>query len=686
MSEFLAYTVIGLVTASVYAIAASGMVVTYATSGIFNFAHGAIAMFSAYVFWEVNQTWGVPWPVALALVVFVLAPLFGVVVERLLLRKLDGAPTVAKVVVTVGLLFGLLTLVPILFPPNKNRVIPDFFGTAQFDIGAAKVTQHQLVVIGLALVVAGLLRVVLFNTRAGVAMRAVVDSRDLSRLNGARPGRSSALSWAIGCGLAALAGILITDTLQVLVLTLLVFNAYAAAVVGRLTSLPMTFVGAVLLGLAQSYAIGYLPENPAWLSDLDINIVTPLTTAIPVVMLFIVLLALPHAPLRAGGITRSRESTSTPTMRRAMVGMGVLIGVACIGAATFSNSQAIAWGKGLALAIVVLSLVPLTGYGGQISLAQMSFAGLGAYAVSTWGGGGNPLGLVAAIVLAGAVGALVALPALRLQGIYLALATFAFAVFMDRVVFTQKALFEGGSKSVDRPELGPLTFESDQAYLILLAVMFAIIGLFVVWLRLGPFGRRLRAMKESPAACATLGMSLTRTKLAVFVLSAAIAGVGGAAYAGLQGLAQPAHYEVLQGLPILLVAVAGGIALVSGSLFGGLLLAAFAIVPTWIPSTWEIAGVNAQDLVGNLMLLGPAFLGISLGRNPNGAVHEISTRVGGLVNAGRREREAGEPTVETLLADVETMGIDHALGEAEIAAVDEVLGIDEEVIGAVARG
>ena len=686
MEQFLSFTIVGLVTASVYAIAASGLVVTYATSGIFNFAHGAIAMASAYVFWQINVDWGLPWPLALLLVVGVVAPLFGVLVERVVLRGLEGAPEVARVVVTVGLLFGLLALVPIVWEPQR-RAIPSFFGTQTYEIFGlgVSITRHQIVVIILAVAVAGVLRGVLFGTRAGVAMRAVVDSRTLARLNGARPGRSSALSWALGCSLAGLAGVLIVNQLEVLLLTLLVFNAYAAAVVGRLRSLPMTFVGAVILGLAQAYAVGYMPDNPTWLPD-DVDLKTPMTTAVPVILLFVVLLLLPHAPLRTAGVQRSREAVKKPTVRRSMVGMGVLLGVAVIGALTLSNADAISWGRSLAFAIIMLSLVPLTGYAGQISLAQMSFAGLGAYAVAQWGGGGNPLGMVAAIGLAAVVGALVALPALRLQGIYLALATFAFAVFMDKVVFNQRALFESGSRAVDRPSFGPVSFESNQAYLVLLAIVFAVLGLFVVWLRLGPFGRRLQAMKESPAACATLGMSLTRTKLAVFMISAGIAGIGGACLAGLTEVAQPGQFEVLQGLPVLLLAVAGGVAMVSGSLFGGTLLALFAIIPGWIPEDWQIAGWGAQDLVSDLLLLAPALLGISLGRNPNGAAHEIGSRFAGMFGGEAKRDEGGEVLPEVPLTDVETLGIEHPLTAREARAVDEALGIDDEVIGAVAGG
>ncbi|WP_334142571.1 branched-chain amino acid ABC transporter permease [Rhabdothermincola sp.] len=675
MSDFVSFTILGLVTASVYAVAASGLVVTYTTSGIFNFAHGAIGMMGAFMYWQLLD-WGVPTVPAIALVLVVFAPAFGALIDRVIMRGLEGTSEVTKTVVTVGLLFGLIALAPIIWPPTRNRVVGEFFGGSKFQLGDVFVSYHQVVVILVAGLVAVGLRLLLYGTRTGIAMRAVVSNRDLVRLNGGRPGRSSAASWALGSALAALSGILIADRLglEVMALTLLVVNAYAAAIVGRLVSLPMTFLGAAILGLAQSYAVGYLPQNPDWLPD-GIDLVTSLRLAIPVVMLFIVLLVLPQAPLRAHGIVRSREIVARPTMRSALVAAAVLvIGVGVV-SSFLDASQTISWSKGLALAIIMLSLVPLTGYGGQISLAQMSFAGLGAYAMATWGPGGNPIGLLAAFALPALVGALVALPAVRLRGIYLALATLAFAVFMDRVVFTQDAMFRGGSKAIARLSFLGFGFESDRAYMILMAFVFAGLGVGVVWLRLGPFGRRLQAMKDSPAACATLGLNLTVTKLQVFMLSAGIAGIGGAMLGGLQKTATVSQYDTLQSLPVLLMAVAGGIGMVSGALLGGLLYASFPIIAGAIPS------------LANFLLVAPGLIGISLGRNPNGLMNEILVGTEALrhrLRAGRAEPAAAPEEPRRPLwpigpvMDVEMLGIDRPFTAADLAQIDLMLGVDEE--------
>jgi branched-chain amino acid transport system permease protein len=679
MDQFLSFTILGLVTASIYAVAASGLVVTYTTSGIFNFAHGAVSMLGAFMYWQLSEGWGLPTVPSILLVLLVFAPLFGFVVERVVIRGLEGTSDVTKTVVTVGLLFGLIALAPIIWPPNRSRTVGEFFGGSKFRLFDAFVSYHQVTVIAVAIAVAIGLRLFLFQTRTGISMRAVVSNRQLVQLNGGRPSRASAMSWALGSSLAALAGILVADRfgLSVLALTFLVLNTYAAAIVGRLVSLPMTFVGAVILGLVQSYAIGYMPRNPGWLPD-NVDLVGPLRLSIPVIMLFVVLLLLPQPPLRTHGLVRSRESVPQPTWRLLGIGAVVLIGGAFVASRLLSSPDVLSWSRGLGFAIIMLSLVPLTGYGGQISLAPMAFAGLGVVAMSQWGGDGTLLGLMMAFALPAVVGALVALPALRLQGIYLALATFAFAVFMERAVFIQQAVFPGGSRRVPRLALGPLTFEDDRAYMVLMAGVFAVLAAGVVALRLGPFGRRLQAMKDSPAACATLGLNLTVTKVQVFALSAGIAGVGGAMFGGLQQTVSVAQFEAIQSLPLVLPAVGAGIALVSGALVGGLLLASLPIIAAAVPA------------LTNLLALAPGLIGIGLGRNPNGFVYDIATNVKAL--RGRRalsevteEPEATERRPFGLVEpiyDAETVGIDRPFTHDDLVLIDRMVHIREEEVAA----
>lgn len=602
MSEFLSFTIVGIVTGSVYAVAASGLVLTYVTSGIFNIAHGAIGMLMAFVYWELRVNQGWPAPLALIVVVFIIAPLVGAGIERALIRGLRGASVATSLVVTVGLMVGLMGLAQLMWDPRDARQMPGFFAPGGFRVSGVFVRWHEVITILAGAAVALGLWVLLSRTRIGVAMRAVVDDRNLAALNGARPARVMQVSWALGASTAALAGILLAPVLQmnVLVLTLLVVNAYAAAMVGRLRSLPLTFVGAIALGLIESYAVGY------------VNLTGPLAglrPSLPTVFLFVVLFAMPEARLRAGRLFGAM-TPKPPDLNRSLIGAAALVGGATLLAMVLGEGDLVRAGQGLAFGIMMLSLVVLTGYGGQVSLCQMTFAGLGAFAMARLGGGGNPIGLIAAVGLAGAVGALVALPALRLQGLYLALSTMAFAVLMDNMFFPDRHIFGTlGSLSVDRPPL----FESERAFFVLLAIAFAGVALLVQWVRRGPFGRVLTAMRDSQVACATLGLSLTRTKLAVFVLSAGMAGLGGALFGALKGSAGPTDFLMFQSLPILLLAVIGGITTAGGALVGGV---SFAILPI----------IEEKIGVSGIIQLTAGGAGVLLGRNPNGLANLLRPR------------------------------------------------------------
>ena len=571
MHEFLEFTIIGIVLGSAYAVAASGLVLTYATSGIFNIAHGAMGMFMAFVYWQLSVGWHVNTGLAFVLTVFVLAPLLGALVERAVIQWMDPNNVATALAVTVGLTLLFFGLVNSYIWKPTARVVPQFFGFNGFTVLGVKVDYEEVITVGAAIAIAVGLRLFLYRTRVGIAMRGVVDNRDLIGLFGARPSRLSTLSWAIGASLASVAGILVAPRLQLqpLILTLLVIDAYAAAMIGRLRSLPMTFLGALIVGLASSYALGYIPSSGLWSST---PIQGLLTLSVPSVILFIVLLALPMHRIRSG--TPQRHAPLAPASFVRSLQGGVLLVAAVVVAVSFMGpGQVVKLGIGLAFGLICLSLVPLTGWGGYVSICQLTFAGLGAFAMYKFGSGGSLLGLVAAAALAGVVGALVALPALRLRGLYLALATMAFASAMDNAFFPWSAVFGfNGSVAIHRPDLFGLNVSSDKAFTIFLAVVFALFSIGILALRRGPFGRVLVGMKDSEAACATLGLSLTTTKLIVFTLSAAMAGVAGALFGGAESVAGGTNFEMFESLLILAVVAIGGASVCSGALAGGLAL------------------------------------------------------------------------------------------------------------------
>ncbi|HEX9235448.1 MAG TPA: ABC transporter permease, partial [Actinomycetota bacterium] len=552
--------------------------------------------------------------------VLVIAPLFGALIERVLIRRLRGASVATTLVVTVALLVMLIGAAFAIWNPGVGRFDPAFFGAKQFSIAGVNVSWHQGISFGAAVLVAVFLWLFLTRTRTGIAMRAVVDDRNLMALNGGRPDRLSMASWAIGASLASLAGILIAPSLQlnVLVLTLLVVNAYAAAVVGKLKSLPLTFVGAMALGLLEAYATNYVNLSGS---------LTGLRSALPTLFLFAFLLLVPEARLRAGRISGS-IIPRLPTRRQGLAGAVALVASMYLLAQFLSGGNLTRISTGLALAIVMLSLVPLTGFGGQVSLCQMTFAGLGAVAMAKVHPSGSLVGVIAAMALAGAVGAIIALPSIRLQGLYLALSTMAFAVLMDYLFFPNQHIFSNfGAANVARPNLLGLSFNGDRSFFLLLAIVFALMGMLVLALRRSQFGRILTAMRDSPIACATLGLNLTRTKLAVFMLSAAMAGLGGALYGGVTGSVGQTDFLMFQSLPLLLLAVIGGITSVSGALIGGLLFGLQSFVQEKIPS------------VGGVFFLSVGLAVILLGRYPNGISQLIAENLRRII-PGRASKPA----------------------------------------------
>ena len=607
MDTFLALGVTGIVLGCVYALTACGLVVTYTTSGVFNMAHGAVGMIGAFAYWDLTVQHGLPRAVALPLVVLVLAPLFGAAVERFLVRRLAAAPLEVTLTVTIGLLLALIGTTNLLFPPTDvHRLRPILLGKQVTVLGVV-LTAHQLVIVGTALAVSLGLWAFLHLSRTGVTMRAVVDDRELAALTGASPKRVAALGWGLGSAMAALAGILLASQVQLdaLTLTLLVVNGYAAAVVGRLSSLPLVFVGAVLLGLAQAMAVGYVTLD--WLSSLQ--------PIIPMVFLFVALLLLPQTRLRTGRPAVLAVPRVAGGWESLAVGAGFVV-LAAAAATVLPAAKVSSFTHGVAIGMILLSLVPLTGYGGQVSLCQLTFAGVGAVTMSRAdGGSGSVLALLLAVLVPAGVGALVALPALRLRGLYLALATLAFAYAMDTAFFTNSSVMSVSfSRRVPRPDLG-VDLSSDRVYFVAVCALFALVGAGVLALRRSTLGRRLVAMGDSPTGTATIGVGITTTKLSVFALSAGIAGLGGALLGGQQHAVGNTDFGLITGLTMLLMAVIWGVRTVTGVLLAGLML--------------EI-GPMLQDALGGSAGVLPLLVGlgaVGLGSQQNGVVGSFLDQV-----------------------------------------------------------
>jgi len=666
--------VLAVPLAGIYAMAASGLVVVYTTTGIFNFAQGGVGMFLAYVDWELTVDHGLPQLLVLPLVVLVLAPLLGIALDRSIMRHLQGKPLVVQLMVTVGLMFAFIALANMIWNQNDGHSLPELFQGRGFHIGQVLLTWHRFITVVLAVGLAIGLRILLFRTRIGIAMRAVVDNRELAALGGARSAVLSSFAWALGCSLAALAGILLapeTPSMSTSTLTFLIITAFAAAVVGRLRSLPLTYLGALILALATQWMGSFLKFSDRW---------TNVPDALPTIMLFIVLLLLPRAELEFARIGQVRRVERVATVRDTVIGMGALLVAVLLLSLRLSSSDPTNVSRitvGLCTALLLLSLVPLTGWAGQVSLAPLAFAGIGAVAYLRLGGAhGSVWAVFLAALVTIPIGALFAFPAMRLQGLYLALATLAFANTVEKVFFTQPFAIGPGERSVEGVHIFGIDFANSQSthpkpLMILVTVVFGLCGIGVVALRRSAFGRRLIALRDSEAASVTVGINVLETKLVVFALSAGIAGFAGAFFAMSFGTLNGAQgFQMIAGLPVVLALVIGGVGFVAGALFAGV----FGIITLFIQEHWHIS------LWLGLYYLAPGLAVLGIIQNPSGAVVPIGEGFARLLpwrHDARHEYE--EMTAAAAEPEVGVLGLQRPFAESDVLLVDRELGISNDV-------
>jgi branched-subunit amino acid ABC-type transport system permease component len=269
-------------------------------------------------------------------------------------------------------------------------------------------------------------------------MRAVVDDPELLSLTGSNPVRVRRWAWIIGSSFAALSGLLIAPSLPIsaLLLTLLVVQAFGAAAIGYFSNLPLTYAGGIAIGIIGALATKYVVDVP-WLIGLP--------ASLPFIILFIVLLVTPRARLAPRRFLSPRPippSWHAPV--RVRIGAGVIfVGILCV-IPSLVGTKVTVWANALVLAILVLSLGLLLRTSRLVSLCQYSFAAIGAAAIAHFT---TDYGIpwLPAIFLAGLVavpvGAIVAIPAIRLSGVFLALATLGFGIFLERMIFTQDIMF-----------------------------------------------------------------------------------------------------------------------------------------------------------------------------------------------------------------------------------------------------
>jgi ABC-type branched-subunit amino acid transport system ATPase component/branched-subunit amino acid ABC-type transport system permease component len=529
--DILPFIVTGLVTGMVYGLAATGLVLTFKTSGLFNVGYGALLTATTMFFYALRVSLGWDWKLAFALSVFVLGPVMGLIME-VVARHLLRRPVTFKIAGTVGLMVLVPALCLLFYTESQNglrveRFLPfsdrSRYRVKIFDV---YVFGDQILTTAIVIVAVVGLFVLLQRTRLGTAMRAVVDDPDLLGLRGTNPVHVRRASWIIGCMFAALSGVLLLPSvgLQPFTVTFLATYAFAAAAIGRFKSIPLAFAGGLLVGVLQDVT-GFVVNEHEWES------LGGLSEALPFLILVVVLVAVPARRFPATPVAQAAPRMEwMPPARVRLVGYAVTLFLLLLVPLWFEQKLAF-FAFGLCQAILVLSLGLLVRMSGQVSLCHATLAGVGAAVFSQFAAGaGLPwaVALLLTLLVAIPVGAIAALPAIRLDGIYLALATFGFGVLVQRLVFPQTWMYKtfAGSRKVPSPlDSSSLTVR----YYVVLAV-FVAAAVVVTLIGASRLGRMLRGIGGSHTAVSTLGLSTSVTKIIVFCVSAMIAALGGVMY------------------------------------------------------------------------------------------------------------------------------------------------------------
>ncbi|MFD3781048.1 ATP-binding cassette domain-containing protein [Streptomyces sp. NPDC058612] len=666
MGDLLVFVLSGLVSGALYALLATGLVLSYSASGLFNFAHGATAYLCALTFYELHSGLGWPAVPAALLVVFVLAPGLGWALDRLMFRRLARVGETAQIVATIGLLVALpaggLWAVELLadagapVKPAENQfglpgVGPSPAVSWQLADGVG-IDSDQLITWVVTALVAVALWVLMRHTRLGLRLRAAVDNRSLTELRGISADRLSSVAWMIASGLAGLAGVLATPLLGLSAhdFTLFLFVSATAAVIGRFASVPLAFAGGLGLGVLQNLVAGYA----SFTED-----ITGLRTAVPFLILFGGLLVLTRrartAGTTAGDAPPVDHLAGASWLRRwgGWAAGAVLLGTAFYTVTTPFWSGLLA--QGLAIALVFMSFTVVTGLGAMVSLAQATFVTGAALVAGLLMSRGWPFvaALAVGTCVAALLGALVALPALRLGGRSLALATLALAFLADQVLFQLRWLRNGDAGwSIPRPVFGPVDLSDDRALGVALVVLVAAVAAGLSALRNSPSGRAMLAVRSAPAAAMASGVSVLRTKLLMFTLSAGLAGFGGVLYASYNTRITATDFTAMTGLVWLAVVVAAGVRRPQYAVVAGLV---FAVAPRLL------ADYVTESAHLPVILFGLA--GLALANDPDGYCAAVPVR-------WARRRAAGTGRVGAKRAD----GAARAAGAGQadgVARADE---------------
>ncbi|WP_280491486.1 branched-chain amino acid ABC transporter permease/ATP-binding protein [Nocardia asiatica] len=590
MTDHLSYLVLGLGNGAVYAALGLALVLTFKSSGVVNFATGAVALYAAYTYALLRKgelmvpipglpetiDLGGPLGVAPAMAIsLVAAAALGVLCYALVFRPMRTASVIAKAVASIGLMVVVQALIAQRVGTHLVAVKP-IFALDTFSLGDRKVPTDRVLlaasIVGLALVSTSVFR----YTRFGAATEAAAESEKGAYLTGLSPDRIAFCNWALSSVVAGLGGILIAPlvALNPVAYSLFIVPALAATLVGNFSSIWSTVAAGIAIGALQAEATNLQGLYNWW----------PRAGTAEAISLLLILgfLVVKGRPLPDRGSVIRRTLGRAPRPDRVLAPVLVSLAVAVVALLATSGSYRAAIVSSIIFAVLGLSQVVVTGYAGQVSLAQLTLAGVSAYALSVLNqhlGIPFPFAPIVAALFATAVGVVVGLPALRVRGLPLTVVTLSLAVFVEAFWFRNPSL-NGGVQGapVDTPRIFgiELGIGAGEAYpriafgLLCMAVL-TVVGLGVAWLRHSSLGTDMLAVRANERSAAAAGIDVSRTKLITFAIGAFIAGLGGALLGYQQSLATPEPFAVFLGISLFAVVYVAGITSITGGILAGVM-------------------------------------------------------------------------------------------------------------------
>ena len=595
MGEVVRFALLGLGVGALYAFASQGLIVIYRGTGVLNFSLGATAIAGVFMQWELQYEQG--WPFLLAALVGVaLSAFLGVLTHWWVMKPLRRASSLVRVIATLGVLISVQAGVVIRYG-SQPRQVDSWLPNNRFTLwGDVDIFVDRLILLGIAVASATALWALYRSSQFGLATEAVSESERSASAIGLSPNRIATLNWALGSAIAAIAGILVVPiiTLQVAAMTSLVLAALASALVGDFRSFPIATAAGLGLGIAQTLVSRFIDQQG-------------LGASLPFLIIIAVLVFRGRSlPLRDYFLKQQPMlGNGRMSWDWTIFGCGVIVFLMLTKDAKWIDALTVSLG----VAIVLLSIVVLTGYAGQLSLAQYTIAGFGAFVAGRLVAVYDIpflLGLVAGVSAAVPLGLLFALPAVRTRGINLAIVTLGLGTTMELMLFRNRS-YTGGVRGtqVGNPDLFGYDISSiryPERYGIFVLAMAVIAVWMVSNVRRGRSGRRLIADRTNERAAAALGIDVLRAKLFAFAFAAALAALGGILLAFRLSSISYQSFTSFTSITYAGLALVGGVGHLLGA-FVGATMATAGFNQEILESTWGGVGRWTQLISGIAILL-----------------------------------------------------------------------------------